>query len=197
MIELYDRDRLLPRRDHTLWAAGGILILGVALMALRGWSLQHQSQQLRADNQRLQAQGDRLGKAAAAARQAPSPTLLADLRRTAERMEAETTPAGGATAGMAPSQWLAQLASLSNGDIGIVKAEIGRNGAATFEGQARSSAALSDYLQAWERHADLGRMPTRALEVREDTEDPRLLRFTLRTGAAVRPAAPRRAETAP
>ena len=196
MIELYDRERLLPRRDRTLQLAGGVLLLGVALMGLRGWSLQEQRNTLRQESARL-TQTEAKRSADAAVGQAPTPAMLADLRRTAERLEAETALPSGAGADLAPSQWLTDLAGLSDASISISKAEIGRSGAAVIEGQARHSEAITEYMRRWEQHPQLGRLAARGLDIREDTLDPGLLRFSLRTQSTVAAAPSRPPEAAP
>lgn len=196
MIELYDRERLLPRRDQTLWMASGLLMLGIALMGLRGWSLTQQRDALRLETARL-TQTEALQQAQAAGSKAPTPAMLAELRRMVERLEADTALPAGAAAGLAPSQWLADLASVSAGQTSIVKAEIGRSGAAAIEAQARNAEAVSDYMQAWEQHPNLRRLAARGLEIREDPREPGLLRFTLRTDHAAAPEPARMPEAAP
>jgi hypothetical protein len=197
MIELFDGARLLPKRDHTLLFAGGVLVLGLGLMGLHGASLQHQLAQAASQNLVLKTVTAQQ-QAAEANLRSVSPELLADLRRQAEKLEAEVTPSSNSEASrMPPSRWLAALGELSSSEVGVVKAEVSRDGTAVLEGQALSPRAVTGYMGAWEKHPDFASLQAKSLELREDRDRPGLLRFVLRTVPNEQvPASPRAASGA-
>ncbi|MBL8328664.1 MAG: hypothetical protein JNJ71_07405 [Rubrivivax sp.] len=195
MIELFDAPRLLPRRDASFFIAGAVLAAGLTLLGLHGASLQRQLQQTHKTSADLQRLAERQA-AAGAALKPPSAELLADLRRQAERLEAELSPgAGSEAARLTPALWLEALAALGSSDVGVLRAEVGRDGVATLDGQALNPEAVTRYLGAWERHDSFRGLLARALELREDKERSGLLHFTLRTlprpaADTARPASP-------
>jgi hypothetical protein len=200
VIELFDAQRLLPQRDRTLFMASCALALGISLMLVHGLALQHQLSQTKTQSLSMKMLADQRQALQASLRSA-SPELLADLRRQAERLEAEVSPTviSGASR-MTPSQWLVALGELSTSEVGVIKAEITREGNAVLEGQALNTRAVTGYVGAWEKHPGFAALQARALELREDKERPGLLRFVLRTMPAEprstppeRPSAPEKA----
>lgn len=181
MIELFDGQRLLPRRDHSPTLAAGVLVLGAGLIAMQALTMQHQLAQTRHQAQALKALLDQR-TAAEASLKPPSAEILADLRRQAERLEAEVTPSAGSQAAQRlPSEWLGALAEIATREVGVTKAEIARDGTAILEGQALDTRSVTAFLSAWERHPRFSGLQARALELREDKDQPGLLRFVLRT----------------
>jgi len=196
MIELFDAARLLPRRDHTLAAAGLLLAVSAGALAVYGVLLQQQWRQL---------DGQRTALAARLQAQAPAPApgsaLLADLRLQTEALEAEVAAISGGPVGagrpgstaplLTPSQWLARLDQLGSADVSLSHAEIDRAGAARIEGQARTPQALGQYVQAWEQQDRLAALPARTIDVKQDAEAAPLLRFQLRAMAGAASGAAR------
>lgn len=181
MIELFDGPRLLPKRDNTLLFAGGVLVLGLGLMGLHGANLQHQLAKVVNQNLVMKTMAAQQ-QAAEAGLRTVSPELLADLRRQAEKLEAEVTPSSTSEASrMPPSRWLASLGELSTSEVGVVKADVSRDGTAVLEGQALNPRAVTVYMGAWEKHPDFASLQAKSLELREDRDRPGLLRFVLRT----------------
>ena len=181
MIELFDAQRLLPRRDHTLLIAHSALALCVGLMVVQGLTLQHQLKQTRGQSLAMKTLGDKRS-ASQASLKSVSPELLADLRRQAERLEAEVSPSASSEASrMPPSQWLGSLDELGTADVSVVKAEVARDGTAALEGLALSTKGITAYLSAFDRHTGFASLQARALELKEDKDRSGLLRFVLRT----------------
>lgn len=181
MIELFDADRLLPKRDWSLLRAGGALAAVALGMGVYGWML---GDRLRAGEAERNQLRQRLQAAQPAS--AASPTLLADLEREAQRLEAEAALATGTDAPAAPrpAQWMMRMADLATSDVSLSRIEIDRAGAVRIEGLAASPQAVSRFLQAWDRqHAQNPPAPARALEVRQDPAAAPNLRFSLRAGA--------------
>lgn len=161
--------------------ASGAFLLGISLMVVHGLALQHQLGQTRTQGLSMKALLDQRNAVQTSMRTA-SPELLADLRRQAERLEAEVSPTVLSDASrMSPSQWLSALAELGTSEVGVVKAEITREGNAVLEGQAMNTRAVTSYVGAWEKHPGFAALQARALELREDRDRPGLLRFVLRT----------------
>ena len=181
MIELFDADRLLPRRDWSLALAGlALAVVGIG-MGSYGLSLQtrlHAAELQRADiDQRLRQ---------ATAQPAPSGALLADLQREAERLEAEVAPDPRlpSTPGPTPSQWMLRLAELGSTEVSLSKVEVDRIGSVRIEGMATSPQAVSRFLQSWDQAQQQATpVPARAIEVRQDPASAPLLRFQLRATA--------------
>jgi len=183
MIELFDAARLLPRKDHTLAAAGLLLAVAASGLAVYGVLLQQQWRQLDGERQALAARLQRSTPAAA-----PGSALLADLRMQTEAVEAEVAAISGgpasATPLLTPSQWLARLDQLGSNDVSLSRAEIDRAGAARIDGQARTPQALGQYVQAWEHQDRLAALPARTIDVKQDADAAPLLRFQLRAMAS-------------
>jgi Tfp pilus assembly protein PilN len=178
MIELFDAERLLPRRDLSLPALGLALLVAAAGMAAWGMSLQRRldavDRQRLALEQRLQSMSRET---------APSPTLLAELQRDAERLEAEASadPFSGQATGPRPSQWMARLAELGGSELALTRLEVDRAGSLRIEGQARSPQAVSTFVQAFEQQQrQEAPMRPRAVELKQDAQLAPLLRFQLR-----------------
>jgi hypothetical protein len=181
MIELFDGRRLLPKKDHTLLFASAALLLSLGLLGVHGATLHHQLQLTANQALTLKTLASHQ-KAADAGAKVASPELLADLRRQAEKLEADVSPtATNAASRMPPSQWLAALGELSTNEVGVVKADVSRDGSAVLEGQAMNPRAVTGYMGAWEKHPSFVHLQAKALELREDRERPGLLRFVLRT----------------
>ncbi|MBL8334252.1 MAG: hypothetical protein JNM08_14170 [Rubrivivax sp.] len=181
MIELFDADRLLPKRDWSLLRAGGALAVVAVGMAGYGWSL---GDRLRAGEAERTQLRQRLQAAQPAS--AASTTLLADLEREARRLEAEAALAddGAAPAGPRPAQWMTRMAELATSEVSLSRIEVERGGAVRIEGMATHPQAVSRFLQAWDRqHEKNPPAPARALEVRQDPTAAPHLRFSLRAGA--------------
>lgn len=183
MIELYDIQRLQPRRDRSaLLGLLALLLLACGLSGY-GWSLQSRLAVAEAQRSTLQ---QRL--AAAQARPAPTPALLIDLQRELARLEGEARAelSGAPAAGPAPSQWMQRLADLGNTELSLSKIEVDRSGTVQVEGLASSPQAVSRLLQQWDQgQAATGPAPARAIDLRQDPGAAPLLRFSLRAAAAV------------
>jgi Tfp pilus assembly protein PilN len=171
MIELYDRQRLLPRRDPAPGLAAMLLLAGLAWMGSEGWQQSQMLAQLKTTQRALQMQEQRLGQVERSA--APTAALLADLRRQAEALEAETLPQGvtPSTIHLTPSGWLEALSQASLPDVALDKVELSRDGTAVLSGHARSAGAITAYVQAWQAHPVLGLLATHALKVRESGDE--------------------------
>ncbi len=181
MIELFDSERLLPRRDWSLAGAGLAVLLTGAALATYGMTLQSRLQV--AERQRADAQ-QRLQ--AVKSLSAPSGALLADLQREVERLEAEAAPDPRAPVvpGPTPAQWMLRLADLASNEVSLSKIEVDRAGAVRIEGLAASPQAVSRFLQAWDQaQQQASPVPARAIEVRQDPTAAPLLRFQLRAAA--------------
>jgi hypothetical protein len=178
VIELFDTARLLPRRDHSLAIAGGVMAVGLIGLGAHGVGLQRELISLQSENNTQLAELNRLKVAEAA----PTPALLADLEQRARQLESEVATATGGVAGSSPtpSQWLERLDALGNPEVGLSRIEIDRAGSARIEGVARNPQAMSGYVQAWERENAPAPMRARAIEVRQDDKAAPLLRFQMR-----------------
>jgi hypothetical protein len=188
VIELFDAQRLRPRADRSLALAGAALLVTAVALGAYGWSLDQRMQGLERQRAALE-QGLQQGKPAPA----PSASLLADLQRQAERLEAESgVEAGpGAAAPSPPSSWLQRLAGLASADLSLVRIEIERSGVVQIEGLALSPQAVSRFLQAWDQAQPQGQpLPARAVEVRQDSTAEALLRFKLRASTAAAQVGP-------
>ncbi len=180
MIELFDPARLLPRKDRSLLAAGVLLSLGAGALGVYGLTLQHQWQRAEAQRRTLAAELQRTALPPPPA----SSTVLADLLRQAETLEAELAASSGdAGNGLSASQWLDRLDALGTADVSVSLAEIDRAGAARIDGMARTPQALGRYVQAWEQQDRLAAVPARGIEIRQDAQAAPQLRFQLRATA--------------
>ncbi len=180
MIELFDAERLLPRRDWSLPLAGLALLLVGGGLGLYGGSLHLRLQ----DSERQRAELEQRLKVAKAT-PVPSTAMLTDLQREAERLEAEADPTqAGPASGPTPSQWMLRLNDLGSSEISLAKVEVDRGGAVRIEGMATSPQAVSRFLQAWDQaQQQASPVPARAIEVRQDLATAPLLRFQLRAAA--------------
>ena len=165
MIELFDRAALLPKRDHSLWVAGGAL-LPVAV-ALGGYTLWLKQQLLRTGQERaqLEAQVRLLDNQTPA-----NPALLTDLRAQATALEgtlAALRPPSQALT-MLPSQWLDRLDGLAAPGLSLTKVDIDPSGAARISGQAINTQAVNGFVQAWARQDLLARLNPRSIEVKQE-----------------------------
>jgi Tfp pilus assembly protein PilN len=185
VIELFDAQRLLPRRDWSLPLATLALLLLALGLGAYGWTLQSRLQGAERERAALQQQLQRLR-----GQPLPSATLLADLQREAERLEAANRAVQGADGGAdtSPSQWMTRLAALGNGDVSLSTIEFDRAGVVRIDGKANSPQAVSRFLQAWDRaQPEPSPVRARALEVRQDAATAPLLRFQLRATAPLVP----------
>lgn len=178
MIELFDQERLLPRRDPTAWAAATAGVLAFAGLGLYAHHLQRQSEGVQQATTQLQAQL-RLQQA-----QAPvNPALLADLQRQVQGLEAALAavqpPAGPHT--LSPAQWLDRLDALSAPGLSLRAVEVEPAGSARVQGQAANTQAINQFVQAWSRQDQVAQWAARSIEVRQDTAT---------TGGAATPAPP-------
>lgn len=188
MIELFDAERLQPRRDWSLPALALALLVAAGGMAAWGTSLQRQLEAAEGQRLALERQLKSLSHDTA-----PNPTLLAELQRHAERLEAEAAadPFAGQTAGPRPSQWMTRLADLSSSELALTRLEVDHAGSLRIEGQARSAQAVTTFVQAFEQQQRLeAPMRPRAIEVKQDSQLAPLLRFQLRASPppAAKPA---------
>lgn len=178
MIELFDPQRLLPRRDRSLPITGAVLAVGVLGLGAHGVGLQREMNALQRQSERQQTDLARLKTIAPP----PPPALLADLEAQARRLEAELQASGASVnAGSPkPSQWLQRLEELGTPEVSLTHIDIARAGTATIEGQARTPQAMSAYVQAWESQQSDSSMRARAIEVKQDEKAAPLLRFQFR-----------------
>lgn len=181
MIELFDAERLLPRRDWSLPLAG--LALAVAGIGIGSYGLSLQTRLQATERQRSE-----LDQRLREAKVVPTTTgaLLADLQREAERLEAEVAPDPRlpSTPGPTPSQWMLRLGELGSSEVSLSKVEVDRGGSVRIEGMATSPQAVSRFLQSWDQaQLQATPVPARAIEVRQDTTSAPLLRFQLRATA--------------
>jgi hypothetical protein len=172
VIELFDANRLLPRRDHSLSIAGGVLALGVLALGGHVVLMNNEVRQLQTQARQQEAELARMKLA----EPPPAPALVAELEAQARVLEAEVAAATGG----APSQWLERLDALSSTEVGLSRIEIDRAGSARIEGVARTPQAMSGYVQAWEAQQVPSPMRARAIEVRPDDKAAPLLRFQMR-----------------
>lgn len=182
MIELFDAGRLQPPTDRSLLLAVAAVLAAALALGAYGWSLDQKLQTL----QRQRAELER-GLQQAQPATAPSASLLADLQRQAERLEAESgnEVGAGAPAPVPPSAWLQRLATLASADVSLVQVDIDRGGVVRIEGLGRSPQAVSRFVQAWDQAQAPGlTLPARAVELRPDNGSPALLRFKLRASTA-------------
>ena len=204
MIELYDPARLTVKRDHTLAAAGGTLLVTAGVMAAYTAFLQLKLSSTHTRTHQLQAQLASLdGPARAGARPAnasPRAALVADLQRQAETLEQLAAQAsqnhGPEFADKAPtaSQWMAHLSALTQPETTLQKVDIERSGSARLEGLATSPQALGALVQAWEKQDALSHLLPRSIEIKQEKLPVPYLRFQLRAtpapaAAAAAPAA--------
>jgi hypothetical protein len=177
VIELFDANRLLPRRDHSLSIAGGVLALGVLALGGHVVLMNNEVRQLQTQARQQEAELARMKLA----EPPPAPALVAELEAQARVLEAEVAAAtGGAGSAPSPSQWLERLDALSSTEVGLSRIEIDRAGSARIEGVARTPQAMSGYVQAWEAQQVPSPMRARAIEVRPDDKAAPLLRFQMR-----------------
>jgi hypothetical protein len=211
VIELFDAARLTVKRDHTLAAAGGVLLVTASLMAAYTAFLQVQLRSTLSRTQELQGQLAALVAPAhtSAAGKSPTPqaALVVDLQRQAEQLEREAElarlPARAAGAEAAdgsptPAQWMDVLAALTQAETSLQKVEIERSGNARIEGLASSPQALNTLVQAWERQGAVSRLSPRTMEVKQEKQPAPFLRFQLRAAPVpVATTAPSRAAAQP
>lgn len=169
MIELFDREALLPKRDPSLWAAGGVLLL--AAVALGGYTLwlKHLLQRTGQERQRLEAHVRLLDDQKPA-----NPALLTDLRAQAEALEgslAALRPSNHSLT-MRPSQWLDRLDGLAAPGLSLTKVDIDPSGAARINGQATNTQVVNGFVQAWARQDVLARLNPRSIEVKQEDVAP-------------------------
>lgn len=186
MIELFDAERLLPRRDPSLPLAALALLLGLGGMGAYAWTLQTrleaaQAGQLSLQRQLLQAQGT------------PPPTaaLVADLQRQALQLEAAVSAAHQAASGdgTSASSWLDRLGLLASSDVSLSRIDIDRAGAVRIEGMAQSPQAVNGFVQAWSAQQRYAPMLARSIEVKQDKFAAPQLSFSMRATAAPQPQA--------
>lgn len=176
MIELFDAEQLLPRRDWSAPAALAMLGAGSAVMFVYAQSLQTQLASSQAT--RVQMEG-RLAKAKADV--PPDAGLVEDLKRQALLIETQLHGIAdeNSTRVLAPSQWVQRIAALGNAEISLLKIEVDRQGRARIEGMATSPQAVSAFVQAWGAQDRMAGVPPRTIELRQDKTNANLLRFTL------------------
>lgn len=210
MIELFDAQRLLPRRDHSAVAAGLTLALAAGALSVYAAHLQRELQHAQARAKQLDARVRILPQ-----RTPATAALVADLQRQVQAAEAELAafgPGPGAeSAGAAPppSAWLERLAQLGSQEVSLVRIDIDAQGGTRIEGLATHAQAVSGFVQAFSaaaaRHdaaAHGTAAPTpRAVELRQDKTQTAHLRFQLRaspnlgTAPAAAPTPPFDAES--
>lgn len=198
MIELFDAERLITRRDHSSMLAGLVLALAAGALAVHAAGLQRQLQREQARGKQLDASLRTLPTRTPASTQ-----LVADLQRQVTLAEAELAafgPAAGAAPDVAPpSAWLDRLATLGSPDVSLARIEIDAQGGTRIEGLATSAQAVSGFVHAFSqasaRHDALvagaqgAPVPTpRAVEVRQDKTQTAHLRFQLRATPSPAPA---------
>lgn len=200
MIELFDANRLLPRRDHSLPLLGLALAAAMGGVAVYAGALQQHLRQEQANVTRL---GNAVRQAQALGSKAPSAALLADLQRQVALAEAENaavsqgTPAG-AQAALSPSSWLDRLAALGSAEVSLTKVEVDARGSTRIEGLAVNAQAVSSFVQAFSRQEALAGLAPRSVELRHDKTTAPHLHFQLQAtapGAASAKAAPAAATT--
>lgn len=198
MIELYSPERLTSRAGRNVRIGGGLAAAGIVALGVHGAWLVHQLVGEQTQRQDLQAQLALLNRKSALA-PGPTPALIADLRRQAERLEAELVAQGepGGDDALTPVAWLTRLDALASSELSLVRIEIERAGSARIEGQARTPQALSSFVQAWEGQG--AQLPARTIDIRQDPHDAPVLRFALTARAPEPRAAPddRAAESRP
>ncbi len=169
MIELFDQERLLPRRDPTLWAAVGAVVLAVAGVGGYAVHLQKQSTATQHSSQQLEARL-RLQQS-----QAPvNPALLADLQQQVQLLEAALA-AAQPTSGphtLSPAQWLDRLDALAAPGLSLRTVEVEPAGSARVQGLATSTQAINQFVQAWSRQDQVAQWAARSIEVRQDAPAP-------------------------
>lgn len=182
MIELYDPARLGRQVDRSFLLLGGAMVLVVLGLAAYAFKLQAGLQQVQSQTRELEARLQRAGTATTV-----NPTLLLDLRNEVQRLENEVAAAvidESKGPGLSTAQWMERLAALGTGEVSLQRVEIDRSGAARIEGLATTTAALSAFVQSWERQGDLSALKPRSLEVRQDKAAGQVLRFQLRATPA-------------
>lgn len=203
MIELFDQERLLPRRDTTLWAAAGTALLALAGLGVYARHLQGQLDEAQQRTHALEAQW-RLQQA-----QGPvNPALLADLQRQLQQLEAAlaTAQPPRGTHTLTPAQWLDRLDALSAPGLSLRVVELEPAGSARVQGQASSTQVINQFVQAWSRQDQVAQWAARSIEVRQEATPqpvgpagapvaatPSALRFELRAarpGSAASAATP-------
>ena len=193
MIELFDTSRLCTKRDHSLWLAPMLLLLGAAGMTAYTLNLQQRDETLAQQIATVQRQLQGLKTTPA-----PSAALLADLAHQVERIEGEVAAAAdiNADASTRASQWLDRMGALATSDISLSKIDIERAGSTRIEGLALTPRALSSFVQAFSAQDKHAPVQPRAIEVRHDKSETQQLRFSLRAVAPAMnlAASPARAE---
>lgn len=179
MIELFDAERLAPRRDHSLALCAVVLALGVGALSVYAYALQQRLRDAEAQRVVLQTQLKN-----AQPKLALNPALVADMQRQAEALEVQikrTSAAEPNTSGEAlrPSTWLDRLGTLATHDVSLAKVEIESDGSARIEGLATTPAAVSAFVQAFAAQNRQAPAP-RAIEVRQEKAMAPYLRFVMR-----------------
>jgi hypothetical protein len=177
MIELFDAERLLPRRDASLPVAA--LLLAMAVGGL-GTYAGHLQQALRSETARKVALEGHVRQAQALATKAPSAALLADLQRELGLAEAEDELARGKVeTRLAPSAWLERLAALASADVSLTRVEVDVLGRTQVEGMAVNAQAVSGFVQAFSRQEAVAGLAPRSVELRQDKTSAPHLRFQM------------------
>ncbi len=188
LIELFDAERLRPRRRVNWIHPAALPALALVSVAAWGWDHHAELKQLRAQRQATDAQ---IAQLQTVANPAGAEAALANrqaLRQSAERLEAELAAldesAQARTVSLPPSGWLARLERLAAPGISLTRVEIDRGGGARVEGMAVDAQAVSSFVNAWSSHEAMAALPPRALDVQETQR--------VSTGAAANaaPAAP-------
>lgn len=188
MIELYDADRLLTRRDHSLRVTALLLLLSTAAVASYAQIQYSRLQRLQAELKELQDRVAQRSAAAAAPVASAASAALADLLRQAEQMERDaalggpyspTETEGERAEVLRASQWLQRLGLLAQPDVSLHKVEVQRSGAVRVEGLASHTEALNNFVQAWERQDELAQLQPRSIEVKQERLPSQGLRFHL------------------
>ena len=180
MIELFDAERLLPQRDHSLPLAALVVALAAGGLSVYAHTLQSRLRSSAAEQQTLTA-----ALRQAQARPAPSPTLLADLALRADKLEADMAAAQGTSPsdGLAASSWLERFHTLARAELSLSKIDIERSGGARVEGLALSAQAVSGFVQAFSAQERQSNVQARSIEVRHDKASAPYLRFVVRAQA--------------
>lgn len=194
MIELFDAARLTVKRDHTLAAMSGTLLITAGAMAVYTAFLQVQLSSTRNRTQELQTQLASLDKPAAAgarsAASSPRAALVADLQRQAQILEREAASArldhgpDAPDKAPTPAQWMDHLGALTQPDTALQKVDIERSGSARLEGLATSPQAVNALVQTWERRDGLSHLLPRSIDVKQEKLPAPFLRFQLRATPA-------------